>query len=202
MSSPTSIIGAVLTGGKSSRMGTDKALLPFRDRPLVQGAVETLRQVFSTVVLVGGDRNAYELHGVNFLPDIFSDCGPLAGIHAALTYARPHPVYVLACDTPFVSSEVVQHILDAEKSDRTRVAVFEDVLQPLCGLYNTSCLELVETDLRHGRYSVRRFLEAIDCVRVPISTSLPFVTPNTFLNINRPEDYRSIGGIEPGGTNG
>jgi len=202
MTDRSSVLGAVLAGGKSTRMGTDKALLPINGRPMVQFAAETLSTVFSNVIVVGADEEKFGFLNLPIAPDIFEGCGPLGGIHAALTFAKPRSVFVLSCDIPFIPSRLVDYIVRFDSAEGTRIATFEGMLQPLCGLYNSASLTAIEHDLHAGKYSILKTLQNLGHAEIPITPDLPFYAPRMFLNVNRPEDYQTLAISEQGNRHG
>ena len=192
MSKRLDVLGAILAGGKSTRMGTEKALLPLNGQPMIQHAAETLSSLFSKVVIVGCAKDTYGFLKLEVVPDLFEGCGPLGGIHAALNRAKPLPVFVLSCDTPFIPVGFVEYLLSFKSAAPTRIPTFDGVLQPLCGLYDSTALGVIEDDLKEGKYSVLKTLPKLIHTVVPITPDLPFFTSQIFWNVNRPEDYRSI----------
>jgi molybdopterin-guanine dinucleotide biosynthesis protein A len=196
------VVGAILAGGKSTRMGTEKALLPLRGRPLIQHVAETLSALFREVVVIGGSNDAFRFLKLEVVQDVFRGCGPLGGIQAALNRTKPLPVFVLSCDTPFIPVGLINYILNFSPAAPTKIATFEGVLQPLCGLYDSQSLDAIEHDLQVGKYSVLKTIQKIDHTTVPVTSDLPFFTPQIFWNVNRPEDYHMISGFAAGHSNG
>jgi molybdopterin-guanine dinucleotide biosynthesis protein A len=200
----TSVVGAVLAGGESRRLGRDKALLPWLGKALLLHPFEVLQEVMSEVVVVTVGGRSYGELGVPVIHDRFEGLGPLAGIHAALEWARSRPVFVVACDLPFVSVDLVEHVADwsteqkprASAGDeawahpRARVAVWKGRQQPLCGLYSASCREPLEERLRDGRLEAWRFLAEIETASIPITHDLAFYRPDLLVNINSPRDLQ------------
>ena len=202
MSKRSDVLGAILAGGKSSRMGMEKALLPLKGRPMIQYVVDTLSSRFSEVVIVGGGKDKYSFLELEVVPDVFEGCGPLGGIQAALNRARPLSVFVLSCDTPFIPVELIEYLLSFKSAAPTTIAISNGVLQPLCGLYDSTALGAIEHDLQEGKYSVLKTILNIDHTAVPITPDLPFFTPQMFWNVNRPEDYRLLSTISNGPAHG
>ena len=186
------IIGAVLAGGSSSRMGRDKAFLPLNGSSMIQHVVGTLRSVFEEVVIVGGNAKSFEFLHLPVVSDRYKGCGPLAGIHAALLHSSRSSVFVLPCDAPFISSELVEYVVDSKSHSQTRITLMDDVLQPLCGLYAPSALAVIDRNLRRGVYGILRALKEVDHDVVPIVAELPFYNPHLFRNVNRPEEYLKV----------
>lgn len=202
MSKRSDVLGAILAGGKSTRMGTEKALLPLKGRPMIQYVSDALSSLFSEVVVVGGSKDTYSFLELEVVSDVFEGCGPLGGIQAALNRARPLPVFVLSCDTPFIPVELIEYLLSFKSAAPTTIAISDCVLQPLCGLYDSTALGAVEHDLQEGKYSVLKTILNIDHTAVPITPDLPFFTPQIFWNVNRPEDYRLLSTISNGPAHG
>ena len=87
-----SVVGAVLAGGQSRRLGRDKALLPWSGKPLVLRPFEVLQEAVAEAVIVTVSGRSYDDLGIPVIHDRFEGMGPLAGIHAALDWARSRPV--------------------------------------------------------------------------------------------------------------
>lgn len=185
------IVGVVLAGGSSSRMGADKALLPLGGAPLITRGADALSAVFSEVLVSSGAVKRYAFLGLNEIIDVFTDSGPLGGIHAALLAADNRPIFVIACDLPFVNRELVEYILAQGEPARTRIAESEGRIQPLFGLYDPNILPHLELCLREGRFSVVKALMEYNHDVVPIGPHLSFFRPNILQNVNTMSDYQS-----------
>ncbi|MGB5295519.1 MAG: molybdenum cofactor guanylyltransferase, partial [Thermoanaerobaculia bacterium] len=122
----TSVVGAVLAGGESRRLGRDKALLPWLGKALLLHPFEVLQEVMSEVVVVTVGGRSYGELGVPVIHDRFEGLGPLAGIHAALEWARSRPVFVVACDLPFVSVDLVEHVADWSNEQKPRASAGDE----------------------------------------------------------------------------
>lgn len=191
-------LGAVLAGGRSERLGRDKAEVELGGRTLVERAVSTLREVFSEVVLVSLPRRVLDLQGVEVVPDLESGQGPLGGIATAIRRARGRSIFVLACDLPFVTSDLVRHVCDWSRADEipgserdspvVRVPQWMGGLQPLCAVYRTEALAHVDGALSRGERGVRQMLLGAPIDVIDLDPRLPFVHSYSFLNINRPQD--------------
>ncbi len=119
-------------------MGVEKAFLLFRGKPLLEHALGVLRAVSSPVTIVG-DPAKFSSYGVA-VPDVFSGCGPLAGIHAGLQHSSSELNLFLAVDMPFVSEELLAFVLATGASSEAMVVVPRTArgLQPLCAVYRRS----------------------------------------------------------------
>ena len=183
------IIGAVLAGGRSRRMGGDKSLAVLSGLALRDRALEVLDRFFARVVLSVASPDV-EVPGRSVVVDRHQDLGPLAAVEAVLTAANGHGVFVLACDLPRVDDEVVQRILGGAASDveddraRAWVGSCDGRPQPLCGLYSAACLPLVRRHIENGLLAMHQLLPALDVVEVPLDD----LGRDKLLNLNYPAD--------------
>jgi molybdopterin-guanine dinucleotide biosynthesis protein A len=184
----SNIMGVVLAGGASRRMGQDKAMLPWTGTTLTHRAAELLAEVCSEVVVAGPP--ALARPDLETVADVFADCGPLAGLHAGLERADGRAVFALACDLPFVTVELVGYLVAVAggRSEGAWVAAGENGLQPLCGVYAPAGRAIAEGRLQAGELAVNGFLREVGGVEVPITSELAFYRPEILLNLNLPAD--------------
>ena len=184
--------GYILTGGQSSRMGRDKALLPFGGRPLAVWMAELLRQVCAAVTLVGS-REMHSGLGVSVTEDVFPGRGPLAGIHAALSDSSAPFSLVLGCDMPYVTPEFLRELVEIARSSGADAVVPESEAfgyEPLCAVYGRNSLLPIEQSLRAEEKSIRTVLGRLRLRPVTTAEWKPFdPCGRLFLNLNTPEDY-------------
>ncbi|MCA0756133.1 molybdenum cofactor guanylyltransferase [Paenibacillus sp. N4] len=192
----TIVQGLVLAGGKSSRMGTDKALLTIEGKPLVYRlAGQLLERLPAVAVSVGPPeresvyRKAMgELAGrAAFVADGYPDCGPLAGLHAGLAAAPPGYVFVIACDMPAMSPALFDQLA-------AHIGSGADVIhcegQPFHALYHTRVAEAVRGALESQDYRVMGLLGRLSTVTVEPRDEAGRTT--AFTNLNTPDDYRAF----------
>ena len=159
-------LGCVLAGGKSSRMGRDKATLSFRGRPLVEHAVARLRAIGCQVAIAGSrpDLESY----APVLPDLHPGCGPLGGIESALAAALAEDgpgirVLFVPVDLPLLPATFLSLLL--ERAERTGAPATIPLLggrpQPLCAVYSVSLLDGISAALGEGDHKVMRILESV-----------------------------------------
>ncbi len=187
-------LGAVLAGGRSRRLGQDKALISSRGTTLVERAVSLLGVLFSRVVLVAPRRPDYEALGVERIADRFPDAGPLAGIEAALAAAGGQPVFVLACDLPLVDLDLVTALATTAvdfgaAGPAARLAAARGVVQPLCGLYAAACGPVFTRALEQGVRAMHQALREISCQRFEVA-------PELLLNVNVEADVARLRELE------
>ena len=185
---PMSFTGAVLAGGASSRMGTDKALLDVDGRPLVVAAVEALAAAGADAVLVvGGDRDALVDLGLDARPDDHPGEGPLGGILTALRLAGDGVVMVLACDMPAVDGASVAAIvsaLAAAPGADVAVPVVNGRRQLLTAAYRHRGRPVLERAYETGERAPRRAVDGLEVVEVH------GLDPHLLGDVDRPDDLR------------
>jgi molybdopterin-guanine dinucleotide biosynthesis protein A len=145
----------ILAGGKSTRMGADKAFVLLNGRTLLARMLEAARSLTSNVRIVG-DPAKYKAFAP-VVEDIFQGCGPLGGIHAALHSSTTELNVILAVDTPFVSLALLQFMLSrARNSPEALVTVAQanGGYQPLCAVYRREFANPAEQALRAGRHKI------------------------------------------------
>jgi molybdopterin-guanine dinucleotide biosynthesis protein A len=189
-------MGFVLAGGKSSRMGTDKAFLEFGGQTLLDRAHAVMGMVCSSAAIVGDPAKFAKYGAPKYGPvvaDIFPGCGPLAGIHAALTHSTAELNLMLAVDMPFVSTELLAFLfVMAEAEDDNAIITVPRVgqgLQPLCAVYRPAFRATVEQSLRAGNYKVEAAFSGLS-VRVIEEAELAAAgfSERSFFNVNTPQD--------------
>lgn len=190
------LTGFVLAGGKSSRMGRDKALLALRGRTLLETSLTALRAVAPAVFILGPS----ELYGsfAPTVPDIFPGRGPLSGIHAALCYTTTQLNLIVAVDIPFVSTEFLGY-LAGRASDSSAIVTLPEIggyLEPVCAVYSREFRKIAERALERGDHKITPLFSAIETQVIPQPELEKFAFPaEMFENLNTPEDLERARGV-------
>ena len=191
----------LLAGGRSTRMGRDKALLPHpvSGLPLLAHQAALLRSLpgFAELLLSAPAERGYELVGpladARLVPDAAPDCGPLAGLAAGLSAASHPRLLVLAVDLPFITSAWLDVLL-AKASDRTGVVPLhmDSALgfEPLCAVYprHTASLDAIRSALKASRLSLQRLLASAIGEGWMSHLTIPPPADGLFANWNAPSD--------------
>lgn len=184
-------MGFVIAGGKSLRMGADKAFLEFSGQTLLDRALSAMGAVCDRVAIVGDPARfaKYEL----VVGDIFSGCGPLAGIHAALVHSSAELNLMLAVDMPFVYAELLGFLFAAAAAEDNRAVITvprtSKGFQPLCAVYRRDFSATAEQALRAGKYKIDAAFSGV-AIRVIEEAELAAAgfTEKSFFNVNTPHD--------------
>ena len=186
--------GFVLAGGKSSRMGQDKALTDYRGRPLIRCAIDVLRELTEDVQIVG-DPQRYSFLQLPVLPDQIPLHGPLSGIHAGLKATQTKHNFFLACDLPLMSSRFLWLLLSKVGNHDAVMMRFDDgTVEPLCSVYSVRCLPAIESSIGEGQLRTIGFLPKVH-VRFLTETELneSGLSRTIFTNVNTPEELCQLG---------
>ena len=183
----------VLAGGRSSRMGTDKALLPLGEGNLLQLALAKAREVSPRTVIVGS-RERYAQYG-DVIEDILPGCGPLSGIHAALTAAQSELNLILSVDMPLMSAGFLRWLLQgaAAGDELAIVPEAQGRTQPLCSVFRRAAVAEIEKALRAGEYKVDRLFSILPTRFISQAEwQAAEFSPDIFRNVNTPEEYDAL----------
>ena len=159
---PALVSGCVLAGGRSARMGTDKAALRLGGRTLLELQAEKLRALGLGELLISGTA---VLPGARTVPDLLPDRGPLGGLHAALSAASLTCCLVLGVDVPLVPAAALRELIEAHAGGATLLACGGRT-EPLIGVYDCALAAPIEVLLRAGGAPVRALLDRIPVHRV------------------------------------
>jgi molybdenum cofactor guanylyltransferase len=149
------VTGFILAGGKSTRMGSDKAFVEFEGRTLLARALDFTRSLTPDVCIVGSQEKFASFAPV--VEDVFHDRGPLAGIHAALRASPTELNLMLAVDMPFVSLAFLQYLLGEARTAADASVVVprsEGRWQPLCAVYRRRFADAAEKALLAERNKI------------------------------------------------
>jgi len=176
----------IFAGGKSSRMGEDKSLLPFGEFPtLTQFQYERLRKIFTHVSISTKTADKFDFNADFILDPEEVEYAPTAGFVSSFRAISDNRVMVLSVDTPFVGEHVFQSLIDADETGLDAViAKTATGSHPLCGIYHRSLLEEFERMLREGDHRLGKMLASRQTKYVE------FEDEEVFANLNHPHEYQ------------
>jgi len=183
-----SVTAAIMAGGKSRRMGQDKAWIDVRGEPLIRRVSAVLASVADEVIVVANDER-YAALGLRVVPDRFPDGGALGGIATGVGAAAHDTVLVAACDMPFLDPAVWRLLVGRAGDADVVIPVLGEQPETLHAIYTKACLPAMERALAAGRMRVISFFDEVRVDRVGedlIRTIDP--TLRAFTNVNTPEE--------------
>jgi molybdenum cofactor guanylyltransferase len=191
---------AILAGGRATRFdGRDKSALVVGGRTILERQLEVLSAVAGDLLIVGGPLRPGIPAGIHQVPDTMPGCGPLGGVHAALSTASGAATLVVACDMPYISAPLLHFLLTlANEGNRAQgpdivVPKTERGYHPLCAVYTPACLEPAARRLADGRLKLAGLLDDVR-VRIVTGESLAvFGDPDRLLaNVNTSIEYKAL----------
>ncbi len=183
--------GVILAGGKNRRLpGQKKAFLSIGGRRIIDHIFELFRELFDEVIIVTNDPAEFMEFDVKIVSDISDTRCSLAGIHAGLFHASNPYIFVSACDTPFLSRELVKYIAEAvEPGKSVVIPEVTEGLEPLCAVYSKECLNPIEGKLAEGKLRILGFFKKRRTKKIPENVLRKYdPLLRSFFNINTPED--------------
>ena len=183
-----SVSAAIMAGGKSRRMGQDKAWIELDGEPLIARVAGVLKQVADEVLIVANDPR-YASLGLRVVPDRFPDGGALGGIATGVSAATHDRVLVAACDMPFLSVEVWRVLLDHRYEADVVIPKVGNELETMHALYTKACVAPMERALAAGKMRVISFFDEVR-VQAIAERELRVADPTlrSFTNVNTPEE--------------
>jgi molybdopterin-guanine dinucleotide biosynthesis protein A len=185
-------IGAViLAGGKSLRMGTDKAVLSYEGQSFLDCISKELRS-FDERILSINDGRQYEECGFHVVKDIFPDCGPISGLHAALCACKSDALFCIPCDVPLFRLSLADYICSkAEEKYDAVIPVFKDGhIHPLCAVYKKTAVDIFEKQILSKKYKIMDAHEFMNIRYIPLEA---IGNAEKYLfNVNTPEEFEQL----------
>lgn len=186
------LAGVILCGGRSSRMGVDKATIRFEGMTLLERAVARLDEVCDPVLIAPGETSA-KMSGRRAIADAVPNAGPLGGVVAALLNSPHRLLAVVAVDLPWVDPGLIRMLADLIGDRDVALCSTGGGIEPLHAVYSTSILAAAETALAGPDRSLRRLIGEAKARRVPESEWRGAGFSERFTrNINTPEDLAEI----------
>ncbi|MBR4223739.1 MAG: molybdenum cofactor guanylyltransferase [Oscillospiraceae bacterium] len=161
----------ILAGGKSSRMGKDKALLEVEGRTLIERTAKELGG-FPEILVSAARNGTYEFLGLPVVYDENKDIGPIEGMRRVIAEAENKYVFICAADMPYIKKELVDYIAQFICSDYDCYVITDDEhMQPLCAIYSKAVLPMIERLISEGRYRLREIFRLCPTKYIPLGSS-------------------------------
>lgn len=184
---------AILAGGKSSRLGgVDKALIKVDGIPLIQRIFNTLSDSASEVLVISNTSTTYPVKA-RLVNDIHKDCGPLGGIHSALSHSSNPNVFVVSVDLPFASKSIFVELKEHHFQGKSEITIprHNGLIEPLYGFYSKSLILKIEQILADGKgHPITELLNQSHTHYLELPDS--FQTRMSFYNVNTPDDLKAL----------
>lgn len=184
------VTGIILAGGKSSRMGRNKALLDFGGRRIIEHTVDLFKSIFPEVIIVTNSPEEYANLGIKTVTDIFPGKGSLGGIYTGLIHSSHDYSFIASCDMPFLRRELIEFLVGLKEGHDVVVPRLKDGYEPLHAVYSKNCINQIEKMIDKGDLRIIGFYPEAEVRDVSEEELAPYLSvPSPFVNINTPEEY-------------
>jgi len=195
------ITGIILSGGKSKRMGVNKSLLKVESKTIIEVVQDKISKLFKELLVVTNEPELYQFLNLIIYEDIFLGKGPLAGIHSGLVHSKTQQNFILSCDIPLITTDMINTIINYKKNSPITVAKADGYIQQLCGVYDKSCLSKVEdlleeslSDENRNTQQEKRGCKVLQLIKeidseILDAEALPFYNKDLFFNMNTMDDF-------------
>ncbi|MCP4131001.1 MAG: molybdenum cofactor guanylyltransferase [bacterium] len=182
----------IIAGGKSKRFGTDKSLHDYEGKPLIQHIFDAVNPVFDNIYISANDGEKYSFLGVETVPDIVPDLGPIGGLYSVLCHAKENgadSAFVVPCDMPNLNADLIEYMLSIPMEYDLIIPVLGSYYEPLHAIYSIKCLDPLKELIDNNK---RKIIELVDKVEIrPVGEGeIEFYDDPMFIfrNINYQED--------------
>jgi molybdopterin-guanine dinucleotide biosynthesis protein A len=183
---------AIMAGGKSSRMGTDKSFVPFKGKLLIDHVISRTKAIGREQLIITNEQSKYASFGLPTFSDIYLEKGPLGGLHSALFHASNPHLLIVACDMPWLNRRLLEYMVTLRHSADAVIPRWHDYPEPLHAIYSKSCLEFVDRSLVKGNLKMTSFHKSIHVRFLDEEEITRFDNRGiSFANLNTPEDLTS-----------
>lgn len=179
------VTGIIIAGGKSKRIGKDKAFIHYNGKRLIEHSI-LLMQSICKEVIISANHPDYKSFGLRVISDNYKSIGPLGGLEASLSYSKTKHNLVIPCDTPFVGIGVFYDILNAVNDELAIVPIIKaDKTEPLIAYYSKETLPFIHQQIKNKNYKIQTLFEKVK------TRFIEFDNHDLFKNLNSPADFKN-----------
>ncbi|GIL13213.1 MAG: hypothetical protein BroJett038_19330 [Chloroflexota bacterium] len=184
---------AILAGGRSRRMGSDKALLVLKGKPVLRHVIERAALHGAAIILIANEPEKYASFGLPIFPDVKLGAGSLGGLYTALAHSPTDYALCVACDMPLLNTNLLIYLAGLREGYDAVVPRIEGRPEPFHAVYRKTCLESIRSRLERGQLRVSDFYQDVS-TRYIEEADLRQIDPelHSFLNINTPDDLARV----------
>jgi molybdopterin-guanine dinucleotide biosynthesis protein A len=185
------ITGIILSGGKSSRYGMNKALASFKGTTIIERVVRVMNSLFHKTILITNDPKEYTYLNLPVYPDIIKGIGPVGGIFTGLESMTDPIGFVVACDMPFLNPDLIRYMISRKSGYDAVVPKVGWKIESLHALYHRDCLPAIRENIKTGVYQAIQFHIKVRTLYIQ-ETEIRRYDPElrSFYNINRPQELQ------------
>jgi len=186
------IQAAIVAGGKSLRFGSPKLLAGYRNKRLIDIALEKAAELSTLTAIISSGQMTFDIPDIDEFTDVYPDKGPLGGIYTALVNAKRGWVAILPGDMPFLQKETYEVLWRSRDGMRPVVAVSKSGMEPMVSIWPVSCARQLERFLLSNVLKMHLVLDKCQAGQIDIAAVDPSISDRCFVNINRVEDLEGL----------
>jgi len=181
--------GIILSGGKSLRIGENKAFIQVEGIPIIKKIHNLFRELFQEIIIVTNQKELFSDFKSRIFSDLIPDRGVLGGLYTGIFFSTFSYFFCVACDMPFIKKAVVQYLIEKTEGYDVIVPKTSDGLQPLHAIYSKNCLNAITKVMEKGNYKILDFYEMVK-IKIVEEDDFIFLDPfrESFINVNTPEE--------------
>jgi molybdopterin-guanine dinucleotide biosynthesis protein A len=184
---------AILAGGQSRRMGTDKSFVLLDGKPLIDHVIERVSALSSGIILITNSPDRYARYDLPAYSDIIPNCGALGGLHSALHHCPTEYVVCVACDMPFLNPNLLQHLVDLRDGYQAVAPRIAGKIEGLHAVYNRSCLNVIEQQINARKLRLSDMYAHLHALLLS-EAQIRALDPDlrSFVNVNTPDSLSQV----------
>lgn len=183
----------ILSGGKSARMGENKAFLTLNNKKFIDIIYKELSFFFKDVFVVTKKEYDYLYKGYRVIYDICEEQSPVVGILTALTHCNSRFAFIKSCDNPLFSIDLIKRMIDLAEGYDVVIPFLNDGYHPLFGVYSKKCIDIINRQIKKNNFKVIDFLSFLDVYLIREEEAVKYdKNLISFFNINTKKDYESF----------
>lgn len=189
----SNVSGIILSGGKSSRMGKNKAFIKIDGVPIVRSIHTLFKTLFSDIIIVTNEVELFQDFEANVQRDLIPGKGALGGLYTGIYYSLFSHAFCVACDMPFLKGSLIRYLIERIEDNDVVVPRTEAGLEPLHAIYSKSCLDPIKKIMDQKDFKILDFYPSVK-VKIVEENEFRSLDPATesFLNVNTPEELGLI----------
>lgn len=181
--------GVILAGGKSIRMGKNKAFIQVEGIPIIERIHNLFTELFQEVIIVTNEKDLFLNFNSKIYSDLIPDKGALGGLYTGIVWSSFYYSFCVACDMPFIKRSLVQYLIENVANEDVIIPRTKDGLQPLHAIYSKNCIDPIRRSIEEGKSKI---IDIYDEVNVKIVDERNFLSfdpgRESFINVNTPEE--------------